>query len=206
MTGSGAAGTGGTIQNTTGPGILLSNAAGISLARMNIQNGDDDGIRGTTVTGFTLANSTVQNNGDAIGAFNAGDNGLDFTDLSGTASISNSTITGSFHNNIIIRNSTGVLSGLTVTGATISNNVSTMDGDGFLFEASGTANMSVTVSGSTFSAHQGDHFQAAALNSGVLNVIFSGNTLSGGACKPARPGDHDQRGHRAAGLPRLREL
>lgn len=188
MTGSGAAGTGGTIQNTTGPGILLSNAAGISLARMNIQNGDDDGIRGTTVTGFTLANSTVQNNGDAIGAFNAGDNGLDFTDLSGTASISNSTITGSFHNNIIIRNSTGVLSGLTVTGATISNNVSTMDGDGFLFEASGTANMSVTVSGSTFSAHQGDHFQAAALNSGVLNVIFSGNTLSGGHANPLGQG------------------
>ncbi|MGH8531789.1 MAG: beta strand repeat-containing protein, partial [Gammaproteobacteria bacterium] len=180
VTGTGAAGTGGTIQSTTGPGILLSNAAGISLARMIIQNGGDDGIRGTTVTGFTLTNSTLQNNGNAIGAFNAGDNGLDFTDLLGTASITSSTITGSFHNNIIIRNSTGTLSGLTVTGATISNNVSTTDGDGFLFEASGTANMSVNVSGSTFSAHQGDHFQAAALNSGVLNVIFSGNTLSGG--------------------------
>ncbi|MGH8491252.1 MAG: hypothetical protein ACREXS_20910, partial [Gammaproteobacteria bacterium] len=122
----------------------------------------------------------LQNNGNAIGAFNAGDNGLDFTNLLGTASISSSTITGSFHNNIIIRNSSGTLSGLTVTGATISNNVSATDGDGFLFEASGTANMSVNVSGSAFSAHQGDHFQAAALNSGVLNVVFSGNTLSGG--------------------------
>ncbi|MGH9261601.1 MAG: hypothetical protein ACRD08_17180, partial [Acidimicrobiales bacterium] len=155
---------------------------------MIIQNGGDDGIRGTTVSGFTLANSTVQNNGNAIGTGNTGDNGLDFTDLLGTASISSSTITGSFHNNIIIRNSTGTLSGLTVTGATISNNVSTSDGDGFLFEASGTANMSVNVSGSTFSAHQGDHFQAAALNSGVLNVIFSGNTLSGGHAAPLGQG------------------
>ncbi|MGH8491341.1 MAG: tandem-95 repeat protein [Gammaproteobacteria bacterium] len=180
VTGSGTPGSGGTIQSTTGAGILLTNAAGISLARMIIQNGGDDGIRGTTVTGFTLANSALQNNGNAIGAFNAGDNGLDFTNLLGTASITSSTITGSFHNNIIIRNSTGTLSGLTVTGATISNNVSASDGDGFLFEASGTANMSVNVSGSTFSAHQGDHFQAAALNSGVLSVIFSGNTLSGG--------------------------
>ena len=180
VTGTGAAGTGGTIQGTTGPGILLSNATGISLAWMLIQNGGDDGIRGTTVNGFTVANSSVQNNGNAIGTGNTGDNGLDFIDLLGTASISNSAITGSFHNNVIIRNSTGTLSGLTVTGANINNNVSATDGDGFLFEASGTANMSVNVSNSTFSAHQGDHFQAAALNSGVLNVIFSGNTLSGG--------------------------
>ncbi|MGH3996594.1 MAG: hypothetical protein ACRDTJ_03940, partial [Pseudonocardiaceae bacterium] len=188
VTGSGTPGSGGTIQSTTGPGILLSNAAAISLARMIIQNGSDDGIRGTTVSGFTLANSTVQNNGNAIGTGNTGDNGLDFIDLFGTASISSSTITGSFHNNVIIRNSTGTLNGLTVNGATISNNVSTTDGDGFLFEASGTANMSVNVSGSGFSAHQGDHFQAAALNSGVLNVIFSGNTLSGGHAAPLGQG------------------
>ena len=186
--GTGTAGSGGTIQSTSGPGILLSNAAGISLDRMIIQNGGDDGIRGTTVTGFALANSTVQNNGNAIGSGNSGDNGVDFIDLLGTASISSSAITGSFHNNVIIRNSTGTLTGLTVTGATINNNVSTTDGDGFLFEASGTANMSVNVSGSTFSAHQGDHFQAAALNSGVLNVIFSGNTLSGGHAAPLGQG------------------
>ena len=75
-----------------------------------------------------------------------------------------------------------------MTGANINNNDSTTDGDGFLFEASGTANMSVNVSSSTFAAHQGDHFQAAALNSGVLNVIFSGNTLSGGHAAPLGQG------------------
>ena len=137
VTGTGTAGSGGTIQNTTGPGILLSNAPGISLTRMLIQNGGDDGIRGTTVTGFTLANSTVQNNGDQIGTGNTGDNGIDFINLLGTASISSSVITGSFHNNVIIRNTTGTLSGLTVTGTNINNNDSTTDGDGFLFEAGG---------------------------------------------------------------------
>jgi hypothetical protein len=181
-------GSGGTIQNSTASGVLLTTTGNVSLGYMNIQNSGDDGVRGSSVIGFALNRSNVTGNGNATGSGNAGDNGLDFNELLGTSSISNSAITGSFHNNIIIRNSTGVLSGLTVTGSTISNNVSTTDGDGFLFEASGTATMSVTVSGTTFSAHMGDHFQAAASNSGVLNVILSGNTLNGGHANPLGQG------------------
>jgi parallel beta-helix repeat protein len=77
---------------------------------------------------------------------------------------------------------------LSVTGSTFSSNTSTTDGDGLLFEASGTANMSINVSGSIFSAHHSDHFQAAAVNSGVLNVVFTGNTLSGGHAAPLGQG------------------
>jgi hypothetical protein len=40
--------------------------------------------------------------------------------------------------------------------------------------------MTVSVTGSTFTANRGDHFQAAAANSGVLDVTFTGNTLTGG--------------------------
>ncbi|MES1245462.1 MAG: cadherin domain-containing protein [Acidobacteriota bacterium] len=175
--------TGGTIQGSSGAGINLTSTAAPSLSLMRVTGGGDDGIRGSSVTGFTLANSLVTNNGNALG-----EHGLDFSGLTGSASITNSVISGSFNSNASIRNSSGTLTLLAVTGSTFSNNVSTSDGDGLLFEASATANMSINVSNSTFSAHQGDHFQAAALNSGILNIVFSNNTLSGGHAAPLGQG------------------
>ena len=174
VTGTGGTGTGGTIQNSTGPGISLTSASAVSLAFMNIQNGADDGIRGSTVTGLSLNGVQVTSNGNA-----AGEAGIDLTNLFGTATWSGITVSGSAEDNVVIRNSSGTLNGLTVTGSTFSNN-SAIGNDGFLMEASGTASMTASVTGSTFTAHRGDHFQAAAANSGVLDVVFSGNTLSGG--------------------------
>ncbi len=174
VTGTGGAGTGGTIQNSTGPGISLTSASAVSLAFMNIQNGADDGIRGSSVTGLSLNGVQVTSNGNA-----AGEAGIDLTNLFGTSTWSGITVSGSAEDNVVIRNSSGTLNGLTVTGSTFSNN-SAIGNDGFLMEASGTASMTASVTGSTFTAHRGDHFQAAAANSGVLDVVFSGNTLSGG--------------------------
>lgn len=74
-----------------------------------------------------------------------------------------------------ICNSSGVLASLNVTSSAFSNN-SVIGNDGFLMDASGTASM--TASKHTFAAHRGDHFQAAAANSGVLDVVFSNNILS----------------------------
>jgi VCBS repeat-containing protein len=175
--------TGGTIQSSTGAGISLSSTSNVNLSLMRVTGSGEDGILGSGVTGFSLSNSLVTNNGNALG-----ENGFDFSNLFGTASITSSTISGSHNNNATIRNSSGTLTMLTVTGSMFSSNTSTSDGDGLLFEASGTANMSINVSGSTFSAHHSDHFQASALNSGVLNVVFSGNTLSGGHAAPLGQG------------------
>jgi hypothetical protein len=144
------------------------------MSWMNVQNGGDDGIRGSSVTGFTLQQSTVSANGNA-----AGEAGLDFSGLFGTASITNSTITGSAEDNAVIRNTSGTLSTLTVTGSTFSNN-SSIGNDGLLVDLSGTASATVQVSSSTFTANRGDHFQASAANSANLHVNFSGNTLTGG--------------------------
>jgi hypothetical protein len=174
VSGSGSAGSGGTIQRTTGPGISLTSTSNVSLSWMNVQNGGDDGIRGSNVTGFTLDRSTLSANGNA-----AGESGLDFAGLFGTASITNSTITGSAEDNAVIRNSSGTLSSLTVTGSTFSSN-SSIGNDGLLIDLTGTANVTASVSSSTFTANRGDHFQGTAANSAVLNVTFSGNTLTGG--------------------------
>lgn len=174
VTGTGGTGTGGTIQNSTGPGISLTNTRTIALSSMNIASGDDDGIRGSTVTGLSLTGVQVTSNGNA-----AGEAGIDLANLFGTSTWSGITVSGSAESNAVIRNSSGTLTSLTVTSSTFSNN-SSIGGDGFLMEASGTASMTASLTGNTFTANRDDHFQAAAANSGVLDVVFSNNTLSGG--------------------------
>ncbi|MCZ7651395.1 MAG: tandem-95 repeat protein [Thermoanaerobaculia bacterium] len=174
ISGTGGGGTGGTIQRSTGPGISLTDTTSVSLSHVTVSNGGDDGIRGSAVTGLSLTGVQVLSNGNA-----AGEAGIELANLSGSSSWSNVTVTGSAEDNVVIRNSSGTLNGLTVTGSTFSNN-SSIGNDGFLVEASGTASITVSVTGSTFTANRGDHFQAAAANSGTLNVVFSNNTLSGG--------------------------
>jgi hypothetical protein len=170
--------TGGAIQNSVGAGIeLTSVGGGVSLTRVSINNGGDDGIRGASVTGFALNNSRVTDNGNA-----ANESGLDFVGgLIGTASVSASHVSGSFENGMIVTNASGSLN-LTVTNSTL-NSVSTLlsGNDGLHLDANDTANMTVSVTGSTFSDNRGDHFQFStnATSSGTNSVTFSNNTLIG---------------------------
>ena len=142
---------------------------------MNVTGGGDDGIRGSSVTGLSLTGVQVTSNGNA-----AGEAGIDLTNLLGSSTWSGLTVTGSAEDNVVIRNSSGTLNGLTVGSSSSFGSNSAIGNDGFLVEASGTASMTVSVTGSSFSANRGDHFQAAAANSGVLDVTFSSNTLAGG--------------------------
>ncbi|QQR73648.1 MAG: tandem-95 repeat protein [Holophagales bacterium] len=174
VSGSGSSGTGGTIQKSSGPGISLTSTSAVNLSYLNVTGGTDDGIRGSSVTGLSLTGVQVTSNGNA-----AGEAGIDLAGLFGSSTWSNVTVTGSAEDNVVIRNSSGTLNGLTVTGGNFSSN-SSIGNDGFLVDASGSASMTVSVTGSTFSANRGDHFQAAAANSGILDVVFSNNTLTGG--------------------------
>ena len=178
--------TGGTIQNSTGPGIVLNNAANIVLTRMQIVGSGDDGVRGTNVTDFSLISSFFNNNGNAINEC-----GIDFGDTSsvtpdglhGTGAITNSTIQNSYYNGASFRNSGGTaLTSFTVSGSQFRSLPTNGDSNDNLFvEAGGTASMALSVSGSHFSSIEGDHIQAAALNSGTLsNVAITNNTLTGG--------------------------
>ncbi|HWC69702.1 MAG TPA: Ig-like domain-containing protein [Actinomycetota bacterium] len=173
VAGTGVAGTGGTIQGSTGPGISLTSTSAVSLASMNITGGGADGISGSSVAGLSLTGVQVSSNGNAVG-----EAGIDLTNLLGTSTWSSVTVTGSAEDNVVIRNSSGALT-LAITSSTFSNN-SALGNDGFLIDATQTASVTVSVTGSTFSAHRGDHFQAAGSNSASLNVVFSGNTLTGG--------------------------
>lgn len=192
VTGTGSAGSGGTIQATTNAGIALTDTRSISLDRMIVQNGGDDGIRGDRVNGFALANSTVSNNGNALDevGLDFGDGGgayaSGFVGATGNMSITSTAITGNYHRGVLIRNKDTAApfdpltvsmsgAGCSVTGSTDNNN-----DDGVLVESGESSVIAVSVSGCSFAANKGDHFQAAALNSGMLSVDFTGNTMIGG--------------------------
>jgi hypothetical protein len=168
-------GSGGTIQNSTGPGINLNSTKAVNLDQMNIQNSGDDGIRGSSVAGFALSNSNVTGNGNAVG-----ERGIDMLQLSGSGGISNSTISGSAEANLRIENDTANLTAFNITGSTISNTNMTTGDDGILVLNTGSAAMTVSVTGSTFTDNKGDHFQAAtdADATGTMNITFNNNTLT----------------------------
>ena len=176
VTGTGSAGTGGVIQNSTGPGISLTSTRSPSFSWMTIQNGGDDGIRGSSVASFTLASSTVSGNGNAVN-----ESGIDFVGgLTGTASISSSTVTGSAENHVVVTDGSGSLN-LTVTESSFTSTSATIGNDGIHLDANDTASITASVTGSTFDNNRGDHFQFAAnaSSSGTNSVTFSNNTLTG---------------------------
>jgi hypothetical protein len=175
--------TGGVIQNSTGPGIILNTTRNVSLTRVRVAGSGDDGIQGTSVTNFTLASALIENNGNTVAEANLDFGGVSDTTpdgLFGTAGITNSTIRNSSEKVVSIRNQNGMLS-LTVTGSQFTNtSANTGSDDGLILDAVQTASMTVNVQNSYFAANRGDHFQAAASNSAVLNVTFKNNTLTGG--------------------------
>jgi hypothetical protein len=193
VSGNGGAGTGGVINASTGAGIQLINTRSSMLSWMNVTNGQDDGISADIVTGLSLDRMIVSGNGNG-----PGENGIDLgnsaispdSGFSGAISITNSTITNSYSNNIYLGTNSGALT-FTVTGNSISGN-SVAGDDGLLMVVKGSANVGATISGNTFAAHRGDHFQAVLGNdaglSGTARLKFLSNTLSGGHGNPLGQG------------------
>ena len=175
VTGTGSAGSGGTIQNKA-TGISLTSAASVSLSYMQLNDFTDFAIRGTSVNGFTLANSVVSgvNGNDA-----ATDEGsIRFTDLTGVAAVTSTNISGGFENNFKLNNSTGTLNRLTFTSVMIGANSTAEGNDGIGIEGSGNSVVNVTVQNSTFTSARGDLFQMNHIGTGTADLIFTGNTLS----------------------------
>jgi hypothetical protein len=186
ITGTGPAGSGGTIQHKTGAnltsagvGIYLNSVGGgVSLTSMQLNDFSNYAIRGTNVTGFNLINSSVNGtNGDVAGEGSSDEGSIRFDNLLGKAAITNSTVTGGFYDNISIYNSSGVLDRLVVTGGTIGS-TSTNGNDAIRFEHSGTAVANISVTGVTFTAARGDIFDAIAQPGATVDVVFTGNTVS----------------------------
>lgn len=173
--GSPAAGTGGSILNSTSDGVILNDVQNISLAYMNINNSSDNGVKGVDVVGFVLDNSVVNGNGNAVSPDEAG---LLFTNLTGDGghptAITNNTISNSHENNAIIRNSGGTLTNLFVTGSTFGPTPAGTGAAGLEISITG-GSTTMTVSGSTFTNNQSFGIFADA-SAGTINIDISGAT------------------------------
>ncbi len=157
-----------------GSGIHLTNTGPVSLTRMRLDGHDNFAVRGTTVGGFSLIDSVV----DGVnGTSTAADEGsIRFDNLTGTAAITRSEVSGGFEDNVRIVNTTGTLNA-TVSDSTIGLN-GNAGNDGILVESQNTSTLNLTVTDTTFLGSRGDHVQCNALGSSTMDCTIQDNTFT----------------------------
>ncbi|HEU4559711.1 MAG TPA: Ig-like domain-containing protein, partial [Longimicrobium sp.] len=173
VTGSGAAGSGGTITGMSGDGVSLSNASNVRLAWMSVTGNLGSGIYASGVSGVRVEDSSVLNNADNAAADEAG---IRFDNVTGTSAIENTTVAGSVEDNARVVNSAGSLA-LTVSGSTFRDNNTTTGQHGLRLVAEGAANMGVQVQNSSFLRNRSTGIEASTTGSGVLSVTVQGGAL-----------------------------
>ncbi len=179
---------GGEIRSTTGAddsgatpagtGIVLRSTKAPSFTRMYIHDHSNYGIRGTAVDGFTLDSSVVSgvNGSNAASPYN--DASIAFDNLTGSATISNSAISGGYADNIRVRNDSGTLDRLTLNTVTVGDNSAADGNDGVLLVSSGSATFKVSVLSSTFTGARGDVLQFNHGGSGAGDLVLTNSHFS----------------------------
>jgi len=183
VTGSGAAGSGGTIQgqsgvdgSTSGIGVYLNGALNVSLNWMQINDASNFGIRGVDVQNFTLNNSVVGGaNGTSTAVHEAS---VAFDGLTGSATVSGTSVSGGVEDNFRVTNTSGVLNRITFTNATFAGNAAATGRDGLSLVASGGAVLNATVQNSVFTASRADQFHLALSGGAGSDLVFDTNTLT----------------------------
>lgn len=197
VTGNGSAGTGGTIQHkngadihsvntdgtfiisgTTGVGIFLRNTKNPSFAWMQLNDFSNLGILGSTVTGLTLdhiitsgVNGSNTNVNEAV---------MHFDNLTGSASITNSTIQGGISDNFSLINTSGTLNRITFNTVTFGpmDSGNTNGDDSLFIEARNSATINATVQGCNLTSARGDIFQFDLTDTAHGDLIFKSNTVN----------------------------
>ncbi|MBV8516272.1 MAG: tandem-95 repeat protein [Acidobacteria bacterium] len=119
--------TGGAIQHTTSHGISLNSTLSPTFDRMFIDTTGGSGVNGQTVTNFTFTNGVISNSGNALGESNIAFNGsgaLSGNNISGTLTVTNSTLTNAFDDGIDVTNDAGTISNAVITGNTLTSTTS----------------------------------------------------------------------------------
>jgi len=178
VTGNGAAavrggnGSGGTIQNSSDDGVILSNAANVSLAHMTINNGGVHGIDVSGVNGLTLDGVTLNGNGDA-----SDERGINIKDATGTYSLSHLLMDNGEAIHIFVSQETNgtTLGSFVVDDSLIQNS----SGIGVAFEAkTGTTTDALTIKNSTFDGNTFHHVFTELAGTAAVTTTISGNTMT----------------------------
>ena len=164
-----------------GSGVFLNNAQNVTLRRMHIHDASNYAVRSLSVNNFTLEYSTIDGTNGTNEASPYQDGSIILLQATGTGAITNSIISGGYEDNVRIQNSSGTLSSFNVTGSTITNNGSIKGNMGFAALATTTANMTVSVSGTTFQGNRTIAVKGDAADSSTLNFTALNNTIIAGS-------------------------
>jgi hypothetical protein len=138
---------GGTIQKTTSDSISLTSTTNPGFSAVTVQNSAESGILGSAVAGLTLTSCTFTNNGN-----DAGDDGIRIANLTGTVSLSGTSVNGSARNNIFIDDTAGTLNSFTISGGTFNSVGAAFGANSILLEMRGTSTLTTgSISGVTMS-------------------------------------------------------
>jgi CSLREA domain-containing protein len=191
VVGTGAAGSGGTIQHKTGSdapgvgnvpagtqgiGILLISTTTPFFDRMQLNDFDNFAIYGSNVAGFTLNNSTV--NGANGNNSSLDEGSIIFDGLTGTSSIASDTITGSVEDNFRVRNTSGTANDIVINNCNITGSSTANANDNIAIEPSSSAVITAHITNNTFTSARGDHIGTSTTNTATLNIVISGNLMS----------------------------
>ncbi len=174
ITGTGAAGSGGTLQHTTSDCVSLTNTAAVEINYLNTLYCGDIGIDASSVNDFIFRNGAVQNTGNAND-----EHGMRLVNLSGTVLIQDTTISSVFENGISLTNTSGSLD-MMVRRTTISQNDNAHGEDGLQLRLGSTATAKLLVDDSDFNNLQRDGIDAVVEGGARLDLtVQNGSTFTG---------------------------
>jgi hypothetical protein len=195
--------TGGTIQNTTGVGVLLATVKNVTLSGLQVTNSGSEGIQltdgtgavafsGVTVTGSAHNNVVISSSTGTIdsltvsGTYSStnattGANGL-MVSMTGTSALTAATLAGDYENNA----GSGVYAeagGMATIGSfTVNANKFGGNGNGMNFFQAGSANLTFKVDGGTATSalsHAINVASSSASTGGTITGRIQNTTLSG---------------------------
>lgn len=182
VSGTGVAGSGGAILSTSGSdgavagnGVYLKDTKGVNLSWMQLKDHSNHAIYGSNVSNVTLTQLAISGVNGTNAGFNEGS--VSFDNLTGAASITSSSISGGFEDNIRVFNTSGTLNRIVLDTVTIGHN-SASGNDGVLLEASGTATLNATMRNSTFTGSRSNNVHYVLTGNASGDFVFSNNTLS----------------------------
>ena len=179
VTGAAAANSGGTIQNTTSHGVLMTSTTSPSFTRFRIMNTGGSGVKGTGVNHFTFVNGAISGSNDD-GTALANESNIAFHDavsgtennLSGNVTITGNSLTTALYHGIDILNHAGTITSANISGNTITSSTSgaLSQGSGIRFTGWGSAGTAAQVTNANITNNTITNFPVGA---GIL--VFGGN-------------------------------
>ena len=153
--------------------IFLITVAGLTLTNIDVSGTTTQvGLNLNACSNVVVSNSTFANCGTSL-VTNEG--GIVAMNLSGTSSITNTSVTVSGGRNVFIRNTNATTLILTVTGSTFAT---ANDASNFLFEGNNTTNSTLTFKTNTFSNATSHGLDVNANNTSTINVQIGGPNIA----------------------------